>query len=669
LKLSIMPLLCGAFLLIVPAKKSACAEGDLPSDSSIASEELRFLQEEQVTIAAQHEQPISEAAGNVYVITDEDIRHSGEVDLPSVLRRVPGMEVMQMTGADFNVSVRGDNQPLANKLLVMVDGRPIYVDAHGNVYWKAIPVTLPEIKRIEVLKGPSSAVYGFNAFDGVVNIITKSPEEMKGATLQFGGGSFGTLTSAAIYAGTEGRFGYRFSAGRDQTQQWRNSDALAFRSHKFNLHTEYALTSESKLTASGGLWEVNRYDGAVQEQVFNATRPSQAHAQLTYQRPNFFIQSWWNAYYAEANITPNPRLASVFRVTDRNMDPVERTVSHTYNILSQHTVELHNTNQFSYGVNYRYITLSDNFMNAYGYENRLGFYVNDEWHPLPKLNIQGGVRYDLDTHIHPTVSPRLALIYKLAPEHSFRASMSVAYRPPTLAEKHLDTLSEVSLPFGTSIINLAPLASLKPEKIVSYEIEYQGWYFKHRVRLRTALFFNHITDLITSRLVSANTAIFTNDPGQADIYGGEAGVEFMATTWLSGFANVSYEEIGQSFTDTTARAAPRLKGSAGLRAEWDNGVSGQAALYHVGGAVYPIAATFTRLEPFGVIPPDPRVGSYNLLNIRLAYLFWRQKAAAGYIRDAEVAFSAFNALSDKHKEHPLGENIGSRVMGWLTLKF
>ena len=106
---------------------------------------------------------------------------------------------MQVTGADFNVSVRGDNQLAANKLLVMVDGRSIYVDTQGQVYWKAIPVTLPEIKRIEVLKGPASVLYGFNAFDGIINIITKSAEEMKGTTLQFGGGTYGTISQCSPF--------------------------------------------------------------------------------------------------------------------------------------------------------------------------------------------------------------------------------------------------------------------------------------------------------------------------------------------------------------------------------------------------------------------------------------------------------------------------------------
>ncbi|HBH79739.1 MAG TPA: TonB-dependent receptor, partial [Nitrospira sp.] len=140
----------------------------LPRASSSTEQQLRaealYLKEETVSIASRYEQPISQAPSNVYVITDEEIRMSGATDLPTVLRRIPGLEVMQVTGADFNVSVRGNNQLDANKLLVMVDGRSIYVDVQGSMYWKAIPITLPEIKRIEVQKGPASVLYGFNAF-------------------------------------------------------------------------------------------------------------------------------------------------------------------------------------------------------------------------------------------------------------------------------------------------------------------------------------------------------------------------------------------------------------------------------------------------------------------------------------------------------------------------
>ena len=287
-----------------PSKSISPAPTEKPAPLSTDKEAdiLLILKEENESISRGlgKEQPISEAPSNVYVITDEDIRHSGATDIPTILRRVPGMEVMQMSGADFNVSVRGDNQTAANKLLVLVDGRPIYEYAFGSVFWSMLPVTLPEIKKIEVMKGPSAAIYGFNAFDGVVNIITKSPQEMKantnGTLVQFGGGEFGTIRSTAIQAGTHGDFGYRLSLGHDQNQQWNNRDALALRSNKFNLQTEYALKDSSKIVLSGGLVDSNRFDG----QIFDVTRTSSTisngYVNAAYERPNFFIRTSWTRW-------------------------------------------------------------------------------------------------------------------------------------------------------------------------------------------------------------------------------------------------------------------------------------------------------------------------------------------------------------------------------------
>ncbi|MGH7258005.1 MAG: TonB-dependent receptor plug domain-containing protein, partial [Nitrospiraceae bacterium] len=284
-------------------------------------------------------------------------------------------------------------------------------------------------------------------------------------------------------------------------------------------------------------------------------------------------------------------------------------------------------------------------------------------------------RYDLHTEINGTISPRVALIYRFAPDHTVRLGGSVGYRPPTLIETNLDVRTVVTVPTGfpppfntfTSIIPTAGSHNLDPEQINSYELEYQGWYLKHRLRLRGSLFFNHITNLITFRQVGpVATAV---NGSEADIYGGEVGAEFLVTTWLSGFANYSYQEIGQSFVGEQRRGGPRSKVNLGLRGEWENGLSAEATYHYYGSATYPISSAFSDFAAFGVPPVDPRVGSYNLLNLRGAYRFWQQKAAAGYLREAEAAVSVFNALNDRHKEHPLGEVIGSRVLGWLTVRF
>ena len=120
--------------------------------------------------------------------------------------------------------------------------------------------------------------------------------------------------------------------------------------------------------------------------------------------------------------------------------------------------------------------------------------------------------------------------------------------------------------------------------------------------------------------------------------------------------------MSQKVTDFDIRGGPRFKANAGLRGEWDNGINAEAAVHYVGAATYPVGQNFFSFAGVtGIPPPDPRVGSYVLVNLRGAYRFWQERA--------EVAVTVFNALNDRHKEHPLGETIGSRVMGWLTIKY
>src|SRR5690606_8706027 len=96
----------------------------------------------------------------------------------------------------------------------------------------------------------------------------------------------------------------------------------------------------------------------------------------------------------------------------------------------------------------------------------------------------------------------------------------------------------------------------------------------------------------------------------------------------------------------------------------------EAIFHYYGSATYPPGQSFTTFSQAGLVPlPNPTVGAYNLLNLRAGYRFWQQKAAAGYMRDSEVAVSVFNVLNDEHQEYPLGDLISRRVMGWLTLRF
>jgi iron complex outermembrane receptor protein len=156
----------------------------------------------------------------------------------------------------------------------------------------------------------------------------------------------------------------------------------------------------------------------------------------------------------------------------------------------------------------------------------------------------------------------------------------------------------------------------------------------------------------------------TVNTGRTEIYGAEAGVEFQAASWLTGFANYSFQEIGRNSTGLATRGAPQSKVNAGLRVEWDNGISGDTTVHYVGPATYPHAESF---DIFGV-SAGTRVSGYTLLNLRAGYRFWEQDTGAGNRRSAEIAVSVFNTLDDGHREHPLGDLIGRRIMAWLTLK-
>ncbi|OQW34819.1 MAG: hypothetical protein A4E19_18055 [Nitrospira sp. SG-bin1] len=489
-----------------------------PSSSSLSTGEVKsdifeILNEERESISrgTGQEQPISEAPANVYVITDEDIRHSGATDIPTVLRRIPGMEVMQMTGADFNVSVRGNNQTAANHLLVLVDGRPIYEYAFGSVFWTLLPVTLPEIKKIEVMKGPSAAIYGFNAFDGVVNIITKSPQEMKGNTngtfAQFGGGEFGTIRSALIQAGTHGNFGYRLSFGHDQNQKWENQDSLALRSNKVNLQTEYAFKDSSKIVLSGGLLDSNRYDGQVFDVFREETKLTNGYIHAAYERPNFFIRTSWTRWDRSSLELLTPSLLNQFFFsTGFDGSNNQRFRNDVYTTWAQHALDLTPTNRFIYGVNYFHNAVSkQNIFEGSLTEDRLGLYLQDEWRATSTLTFIAGIRWDFLTGLNPTYSPRLALIFKPHNDHTFRISGSVAYRPPSFLESRLLTFSSDA--FGGPVFSGVGSRNLNPEQIVSYEAGYQGWYFRHRLRVRTDFFYNHLSNFIQGGAATPNPLV------------------------------------------------------------------------------------------------------------------------------------------------------------------
>src|SRR6185436_4753610 len=141
-----------------------------------------------------------------------DIRRSGLRSLPEVFRLVPGLQVAQLTSSNWAVSIRGFNDQFSNKLLVLIDGRSIYKRTFSGVLWDAEDLVLDDIDRIEVVRGPGGAVWGANAVNGVINIITKSSAATQGVLAHVSTGTFDTAGASLRYGGAIGRASYRVFA-------------------------------------------------------------------------------------------------------------------------------------------------------------------------------------------------------------------------------------------------------------------------------------------------------------------------------------------------------------------------------------------------------------------------------------------------------------------------
>ena len=177
----------------------------LSGQSTLADASLEQLLNTQVTSVAKKEQTLSRAAAAVFVIGPDDIRRSGARNLPDLLRMAPGVNVAQIDANAWAITIRGFNSRYSDKVLVLVDGRSVYTPSFSGVYWEQLEMPLENIERIEVVRGPGGSVWGANAVNGVINIITKSSKATQGGLATAEAGTQGTAAGLAQYGGSAGQ--------------------------------------------------------------------------------------------------------------------------------------------------------------------------------------------------------------------------------------------------------------------------------------------------------------------------------------------------------------------------------------------------------------------------------------------------------------------------------
>ena len=226
----LLPLLL-LLLLVFPSRGHGDA-GQKPAD--LADLSLEELLQIEVYSVSRRSEPIGDAPAAVYVIDREAIRRSGVTSLPDALRLVPGMEVARIDANKWGVAARGFNGRFANKLLVLIDGRAVYTPFFSGVMWEAKDVLLEDVRRIEVIRGPGGTLWGANAVNGIINIVTTAAQETQGGLVGVGagteergfvrlryGGALNADTHFRIYAKAFVRDAFVDSVGRSGADGWR----------------------------------------------------------------------------------------------------------------------------------------------------------------------------------------------------------------------------------------------------------------------------------------------------------------------------------------------------------------------------------------------------------------------------------------------------------------
>src|SRR6266508_457019 len=170
----------------VGAADTAAKPTSAPDLSRLSIEELADIE---ISSVSKRAEPLAEAPASVYVITREDIRRSGATSIPEILRLAPNLQVARVDSSQYAITARGFNSTTANKLLVLIDGRSVYTPLFSGVFWDAQDTLLEDIERIEVISGPGGTLWGSNAVNGVINIITRHSQDTTGALVSLGEGT------------------------------------------------------------------------------------------------------------------------------------------------------------------------------------------------------------------------------------------------------------------------------------------------------------------------------------------------------------------------------------------------------------------------------------------------------------------------------------------------
>ena len=502
--------------LMVSAAAAAEANG---ADSDFTSFSLEDLMAVEVTTASKRAERASEAAAAVFVLTRDDISRSGAVTVADALRLVPGVNVAQINANSWAVTVRGFNSRFSNKLLVMIDGRSVYTPLFSGTLWDQQNIVLEDVERIEVVRGPGGALWGANAVNGVINIITRSSRDTKGVMAKAAGGDEYQAQAVLRVGGDIGENGaYRIygkfesfdenetALGVDANDDWRN-----FRG---GFRTDFDISARDTLMMTG---EVSVIDAGETLDVPLLAAPFLHRTDADINRIGAHLLTQWTRDLGDGS-----ELAVQGYIDYSDIEiPQGEEKRLTLDVTAQHSFSAGENHNLLWGLGFR--NISDEITNssfvAFADTERsvqvFSGFVQDTYAATDKFDIVLGAKFEHNDFTGFEFQPSARFVWRASEEATLWGAVSRAVRTPSRAEDDIRGIAAVIPPGFPGNPGMLPLAlqftgdrSIDSETLIAYEI---GARFRlaEAVSLDVTGFFNKYGDLRGSRV---GAPVFTPTP-------------------------------------------------------------------------------------------------------------------------------------------------------------
>lgn len=608
------------------------------AQEAMERELLLFQEIPTVITASKREQPISETASGVMVVTAEDIKQSGATSIADVLRQVAGIDVIEPTAAGHQVGIRGF--PDAKHVLVNLDGNNIFIYHSNLIFWDSIPISLEEIDRIEIIKGPGAVFHGGNAFSGVINIITKTPEQLRGTQVNLVGGEKDTTLGSIIHAGSYEDWEYSINAGHREAKRWEGGLKDAETDY-FGGKLIYNLDDESSFTLMGRYGDTDRlflYGLAVGDSIYY---PDNRYLGLRYDRPDFWARLFWNRHSKSSFLASGGLPTGVATIFDD--DSYEAELMRTFRW------DKNTTSVGGYVKRSELKTTVEGTSEDKCHTEQWAINAENEYRATDQLLLVLGGRFEHHSVVKELYMGRGSVIYTPVKNHTLRLTAASGYYIPCLLDMVADFTGSPLL----GGLRGKGMSDPKVEDIYSWELAYYGL-LTDRVKVNADLFYNKIKNIIyfAGLVDMANfTASSVNGP-DAEQWGGELGLDFLLTNCLTAFANYAYDHIHRGDWDDL-EVHPRHKFNCGLRGRFKNGISANLVLHYVDKR-YLVESVGSPLTT------SVKVGAYTTVDARLAY---------SPKDNVEFALAAYNLFNDRHIEGVGSDKIGRRITASVSYKF